>query len=468
MPNLSTFIFLILIGVTNSVTFYLSKQLIDRVYEDVDMKLGKFHETLPNHVHQSVKESLPKLMDTFPKLQDARALNDQIQQLGIKLTLTQSSELKAITDRAQRIDVDCKKITQEVNDKLTTMTTDYRNLQTEIKTQQLQIKSIQNQLFTLERNIQNLTLLMNITITKLSSISSSQNSGAGNMITTSPPPTHKTCTLLEFTQGTFNPEKNEYVSKCPIPSISTPARDCVVGRKVMIIGDSNAYHLFNAFISGIPDAIIPHVSLHKDAAFQNCVNVKSGSKCGEESTYFEFEPSDTLKPTCKFCNGCVSRFATCDGNSKLEYLSIEFIEDNIMPSKKFNTTQENIIEYMTRDPPDLILLNSGVHIMQQFGIEEQRPKYKKRLVWYFQEIRKQMPNTRLVWVQSPKMYWNPWGDVFQEWLYQTNLKVAQQNAIPVLDAYNFSTPLFHLRSDDVHYLGGSGEYYNTLRNFALT
>ena len=108
------------------------------------------------------------------------------------------------------------------------------------------------------------------------------------------------------------------------------------------------------------------------AAQQPRVKPRTGIRCHQGKDYFHFVPHPNLTEQCNICGGCENSEVTYKDGTVIEYLGIVQIDDSSYPSLYSEKTQENVLEYLRRSPPDLILVNHGHHL----GINSSQPLAK--------------------------------------------------------------------------------------------
>jgi hypothetical protein len=295
------------------------------------------------------------------------------------------------------------------------------------------------------------------------------------------------CRLADFSRGTYHSAARRFVPTCQLEFKYTS--NCFKRIKyVVVMGDSQSFHLAQAIRKGLLNVIRP--TLLRESEQQHagvpmaCNTLKNGAKCGEEKTYYNFKPSLVLKPQCKSCNGCTSFLDGCGTENiatrpnaaiahKLEYLAVEQLLDSQMPSALFNTTQENVLEYLSRpradgkpaQAPDLFLFNAGAHMQVEQTLEQVQQYFRPQLIKMFQELKRLFPGTTIVWIATNYIEKNV---EIGEYMYQAAKKTAEQNAIPFLDVYNISIQVPHLYSDLVHLHHENEIYYHTIRDIIFS
>ena len=157
----------------------------------------------------------------------------------------------------------------------------------------------------------------------------------------------------------------------------------------------------------------------------------------------------------------------------MEFLAIERVYDHQMPSAQYNSTQENILDYLLLDkvPIDLVVVNVGLHHVLYEGTDYVKANFREKLVWYLQLLRNRLPNTPIVWLATSMMVYNnvSWRNELVIWMNEVAQHVTNQNGIPYLDAYNIShgleNTLEKAREDKMHYLP---TFYQTIRDILVS
>lgn len=148
-------------------------------------------------------------------------------------------------------------------------------------------------------------------------------------------------------------------------------------------------------------------------------------------------------PQCRDCSACICQLWECHHNTQLEVIAVEFARDFEILSDLFNTTQENVVEYVRRSEhqPDYIVFNTGLHDL--LGSVE---LYTEALAWYTDLMRTHLPRTQLIWLTTtaineplvPEEYKNRTTDANARRFNAAASKVMADRHIPTVDAYRIS------------------------------
>jgi len=310
---------------------------------------------------------------------------------------------------------------------------------------------------------------------------SKQASGSIDDTASSAGPPQPICRLRDFSQGVFvtskATNKTRFESICPLRFV--PTLQCLGKSRVVLIGDSTMIRLSWALSEAMRDLYIigDSQSLFDQSAAVSTSSspittkiVKQGSKCDEDRLYFNFSQSLTMKPSCKMCNGCISRLEQFSSGGTMEYLAIERVFDEQMPSALYNSTQENIIDYLASSSVDLVVVNAGAHHVLYQKPEQVKAMFREKLIWYLQLMRRRLPNTQIVWLATSLIvHNNTWMNEVAIWMNEVAQHVTNQNGIPYLDAYNISVglekTLVKARHDSIHFVHA---YYQTIRDILVS
>ena len=311
---------------------------------------------------------------------------------------------------------------------------------------------------------------------------------------TRPPYPANDCALVEMSSGRYDTLTRKFTPACAFTPIEAT---CLRGVNMVFMGDSQmkllchkTYSLFEAVrVKGVdalmrgefsshsvlPRTKVKKAALDREAALPvTCRVTLVGSTCGEGTTFFGFPPHPTLPMrTCKACTSCVSKRRTCaspDGSVAfgLDYLGVEGLDDALMPSAEFNTTQENVINlFLSRvsPPPDLVVVNAGLHLLLTHSAEEIRASFRKRLLWEMGALQRAVPNAKFVWVGTTyDMLRANTTRATVEFMNAVAKKAARQLDFAYVDAQNLSGQMADLYGDGIHLVGQQGVYYNLVRD----
>lgn len=150
----------------------------------------------------------------------------------------------------------------------------------------------------------------------------------------------------------------------------------------------------------------------------------------------------------------------------MEFIGIEFARDFETITDLFNTSQENMIEYVLRSdqPPDIIFFNTGLH-----DLVTDEKTYEVALEWYTDLFRTRLSNVPLVWMITTAPDVSATPDTYEAVTSAINTKrfneiacsIMLKNRIPCIDFFATSLlgkPLGWY-SDNVHLKNGDGMYY---------
>lgn len=276
------------------------------------------------------------------------------------------------------------------------------------------------------------------------------------------------CPLRDFSSGVYNPADKKFHPRCNLPIDWS----CAEGKSITVIGDSQGLWFYEQVKQAVYGASFPQSMINQTGSKQNVfkrarTKGKMGSRCNEAKDYFNLSPHPVLQPICRGCMGCESRSDMFTDGSRLEYLGIEKISDSQMPSNSSNFTQENVIDYLNRAPPDLILVNHGLHHF----LDTDLAWYPTRFDWYMKalsEVGKNVPNhkTTVIWLMTS--HCNDQCTHVMAHLNSMSKKILDTRGMPYLDAYNISFQRKDLMSDDVHFHGEGEIYYMTLADIAMS
>jgi hypothetical protein len=170
------------------------------------------------------------------------------------------------------------------------------------------------------------------------------------------------------------------------------SNDKLFGRKIVILGDSNAHRL----------TVESDLIFKKMSSF-NKVGKPSVTRCGlcsymavdcTEKQWFIPPKMMGIGPALfglqfPFCSDCSSCFATKryyykkiaqNNNSilrklSMEYLPVEYAKDYTIQTLAMNTTQENVVKYLNKSnhgPGDYVIFNTGLHDIPHATPEQYR------------------------------------------------------------------------------------------------
>ena len=241
---------------------------------------------------------------------------------------------------------------------------------------------------------------------------------------------------------------------------------------------------------------IPEVVRQLEAVLQEqgvCKLISTGARCGEASSILGLElPSSnrtitaghilpgpnegpTLygaeNPGCRDCSGCDAVFYKC-AELRIDFIAVEWARDVELQTSRFNTTQEVVTkEHFVKDPPDLIIFNTGAHDLHLVPQREWVP-YKTNLKWYAELLLSR--NCHLFFVTSTHiqdaLVPSPYN------LHTTNQNIQHANCIamtimaelwiPYLDAYQMSSGDYPIsvHTDGIHF---DTVYYQQLSRVIL-
>ncbi len=149
-------------------------------------------------------------------------------------------------------------------------------------------------------------------------------------------------------------------------------------------------------------------------------------------------------PGCRDCSSCDAAFYKCS-ELRIDFITVEWARDVELQTSRFNTTQEVVTkEHFEKDPPDLVIFNTGVHDLRLVPQHEWVP-YKTNLRWYAELLLSR--NCHLYFVTSAHIQDAMVPSLYN--LHTSNQNIQQANRIamtimadlliPYLDAYQMSS-----------------------------
>ncbi len=175
----------------------------------------------------------------------------------------------------------------------------------------------------------------------------------------------------------------------------------------MFLGDSTMSHLFHQFRSGVKS---------KDAGTRNCERSKPvAGGCEllaviglQKPTGGWIKPDRTkegpksAKPYCTDCGGCKPSVAfglDCAGADGASFLPVEFARDREHPTREGGpTSQETVAYFLSQNPWDVCVVNSGVHDMALKGLTDEQ--YLANVQFWLQTLLNSKGCGRIVWLQT--------------------------------------------------------------------
>lgn len=189
--------------------------------------------------------------------------------------------------------------------------------------------------------------------------------------------------------------------------------DLMFDKKVVLLGDSQTFQLFYSMNRMLQTWKLGNATrVHSVKSMQNrCSFCKYlDIKCVSPSEWKRPQVAGVgpteygLKnPLCTDCTGCTAELLSyrfdLNGQSKellLEYLPVEFAQDQIIQTPNILTTQENIVTYFKKSPPDYIIVNTGLHDIPYLSPEA----YRHSLTLYLGQLTSALKNTRFIWIDN--------------------------------------------------------------------
>ncbi|CAG2205017.1 unnamed protein product [Mytilus edulis] len=164
-------------------------------------------------------------------------------------------------------------------------------------------------------------------------------------------------------------------------------------KSVVYLGDSCMYHLFMAILGKT----------------RSCKVRKQASRCslisyfGQQKLYNWTKPSSIegpvwyglTHPFCTDCSKCNSALFHC-GETKIEYISVEYARDVEIQSTIGNTTQEAVSLYLNSSFTNVCVVNSGIHDMMLPALTDQL--YVQNVQFYVQHLVHTCQN--VIWIST--------------------------------------------------------------------
>ena len=257
-----------------------------------------------------------------------------------------------------------------------------------------------------------------------------------------------------------------------VPPLRPLATSVLVGKRVVILGDSQAYRAARYLVSAIAGCPFDFKWPLPPCIADLCPLIKQGARCFNGKAFYSLQPprkpihipvsGKAQPPQCTDCLYCNPFVAQCPNSTvQIEFYPIEFSRDGEVQSTQFATTQENVVgKYLpSMGTPDLLLFNVGLHDagrVSNSAFARNLERYASLVAALMQQQCKGWP----LYVLTTAVYAPFQKQKYRKLTSNRNIQmhndlavqIMQNKSISVLNGYSLGAPLKELaeKKDPVH------------------